>query len=232
MTFLYKTDFQLFSLVHFVTLLISFIVGMGVVFYAIKKLNYTQQNLLGFIVGIVTAFAVVGKLAWKIFEGKFDITLDLPIHMCHLSALLIPFLMIRRNRKLFSFLYFWIIVGTLNSLITPDVEENFPHIWYIQYFVEHSGLVIAILYAVFVYGMKPTWKDFWIAFFATNVFLLVSLVVNYAIGANYFYTMAKPEIPTLLDMFGPWPWYLIQGQIMLVGFFLLALAPFLRSSKS
>lgn len=205
---------------------------MLIVVYAIKKLNYTQQNMLGFAVGMAAALAVILKLIWKIAMGEFDYHLDLPIHMCHFSALIAPFMMINRNKKLFSFLYFWIIVGTLNALITPDVEENFPHIWYIQYFIEHSGLVIAILYTVFVYGMKPTWKDFWIAFLATNIFLAISLIVNFSIGSNYFYTMAKPEIPTLLDMFGPWPWYLIQGQLMLVGFFLLALAPFLRSAKS
>lgn len=205
---------------------------MAIVVYAIKKLNYTQQNALGFGVACVAAFAVIFKLSWKIGTGEFDYILDIPVHMCHLSALLAPIMMLRRNRKLFSFLYFWIIVGTLNALITPDVEENFPHIWYFQYWVEHSGLVILILYAVFVYGMKPTWKDFWIALLATNIFLVASLIINFSIGSNYFYSMEKPEIATLLDLFGPWPWYLIQGQSMLLAFFLLAIAPFLRSRKA
>lgn len=205
---------------------------MGIVVFAIKRLNYTQQNIFGFTVGMIAALAVIFKMIWKITVGDFDYQSDLPIHMCHFSALITPFMMINRNKRLFSFLYFWIIVGTLNALITPDVEENFPHVWYFQYFIEHSSLVIAILYTVFVYGMKPRWKDFWIALIATNIFLLISLLVNFTIDSNYFYTLNKPEIPTLLDMFGPWPWYLVQGQIMLVCFFLLALAPFLRSAKN
>jgi hypothetical integral membrane protein (TIGR02206 family) len=217
--------------VHIVTLFISLLVGIGIILYALKKLSYPQQNALGFSLALVAALAVILKLVWKIIVGEFDYILDLPIHMCHFSALAVPFMMARRNRKLFSFLYFWIIVGTLNALLTPDVEENFPHIWYFQYWIEHSTLVIVILYAVFIYGMRPTWKDFWIALLATNIFLVVSLIVNFSIGSNYFYTRAKPEIASLLDIFGPWPWYLIQGQLMLLAFFLIAIAPFLRNQK-
>lgn len=47
------------------------------------------------------------------------------------------------------------------------------------------------------------------------------------IGNNYLFVADKPDFPTLLDALGPWPWYILQ--LELVGFAILFLLyiPFL-----
>jgi hypothetical integral membrane protein (TIGR02206 family) len=79
--------------------------------------------------------------------------------------------------------------------------------------------------------MYPDWKDFKNAIIGTNMYVILSMVINYAIGSNYFYTMGKPEVPTLLDFLGPWPIYLITGQLLMFSLFILALLPFQRQRK-
>jgi uncharacterized membrane protein YwaF len=51
-------------------------------------------------------------------------------------------------------------------------------------------------------------------------------VADAVTGGNYMYLRSKPPVPTALDLFGPWPWYL--GGAALMGLLLLLLldAPF------
>lgn len=54
------------------------------------------------------------------------------------------------------------------------------------------------LYSVFI----PSVKDMKFAFFIGNVYLISTLIVNYLIDSNYFYTLRKPTGPSLLDFMG------------------------------
>ena len=47
-------------------------------------------------------------------------------------------------------------------------------------------------------------------------------LVDALTGANYLYLRSKPAAPTLLDVMGPWPWYVLAaGLVALVLFFAL-----------
>jgi hypothetical integral membrane protein (TIGR02206 family) len=85
---------------------------------------------------------------------------------------------------------------------------NFPHFLPIQTMVAHGCLLLAQVYMVFVEGFRPTWQSLRKVYSGVLIYSAFIGVVNASIGANYMFFAHKPEFPTLLDYFGPWPWYI------------------------
>lgn len=127
---------------------------------------------------------------------------------------------------MYEILLFWIIAGTLQGVITPDIAEGFPYFDYFRYWVVHLGLLSIIFYATFLFGMRPKFKSIFKSFFALQLYVIGMVVVNRMLNANYFYLNEKPESASLLDYFGEWPMYVIVVQVILIPYFILIYLPF------
>ena len=134
---------------------------------------------------------------------------------------------------MYDIIYFWGLSGMLQGMFTPDITNAFPHFHFIRFWVGHNGLILAILYATIVYNMRPSREGIKRAFYALNLFLLITIPINLFLGSNYFWICGKPETISLLDVMGPWPWYILTGELIALFHFCIAYAPFwyLRRKK-
>jgi hypothetical integral membrane protein (TIGR02206 family) len=57
--------------------------------------------------------------------------------------------------------------------------------------------------------MRSTWGSLRITVSATLVWGVAMFVFNDLTGADYGFVNGKPPNPSLLDLMGPWPWYLV-----------------------
>ena len=64
-----------------------------------------------------------------------------------------------------------------------------------------------------------------------NVYLVVVTAINYALGSNYMYTLQKPHTASLLDLLGPWPWYLLWAEFLALLLFTLLYLPFAAADR-
>ncbi|WP_262890560.1 YwaF family protein [Winogradskyella costae] len=57
---------------------------------------------------------------------NYNFKTDLPLFLCSLLALIIPIFTHYRRYWKFEILVFWIIGGTLQAVITPDIAQGVP----------------------------------------------------------------------------------------------------------
>ena len=220
--------FEAWSSSHLVAIALGIGVALVSILYAKFFLNQSGQKALLIVLTMIPFLAVVSHSIIKLSTATFDIKTDLPVHLCRMLALVSPFIYWKENRFWTGIFYFWIMVGTFNAVLTPDVYFDFPHWEHTIYFIKHVGLVIIPVYYVIVLGHRIRKVDLWNAYWMSNLFLLLSLVINFALDSNYMFTRHKPLVPTLIDLLGPWPWYLISLQFLGLAFFVLVYLPFWR----
>ena len=232
------TSFRLFGADHLWGIVVSVLFIVTVPWISVKYLNKRAQKHLGMIIGYVV---MLNYPAWVILEsiaGSFDVSLHLPVHLCRLSNLLIPLVMIKRHFLTFEILFFWGLSGSLQGAITPDISAGFPHFHYFRFWVGHNGIILALVYAVVVFKMRPTPYSIWKSFIALNIFLILAVIINLVLDANYFWICGKPttptgeHVPSILDFMGPWPWYILSAEFLALFHFVLAYLPFYFLKKN
>jgi hypothetical integral membrane protein (TIGR02206 family) len=226
-----NTEFHTFSIQHLgmlflLTGLATVLIGKG------RRSSQIQQLNIAIVIAGLTFSSEIIETMVLVAQGRYDYRTDLPLFLCDLSAVMLPFVLYRQNRKWIGILYFWTMAGTLQALLTPELREGFPSFEFFRYFGMHGGIVIAILYSVIVFRIRINWRDMLHAVLYAQVYLVFIHVFNQVFQTNYGYTIQKPASPTVLDYFGPWPWYIAWGEVLMVVLFLLLLLPFMLVKTS
>ena len=211
-------------------------IGFAVVFaiclikFATTISSERQQQAIHYL-AIFISVVVISFHIYMMITTDYDFRTDLPLYLCSLLGILIPIYTHYRRYWMFEILVFWIIAGTLQGVITPDISEGFPSLDYFRYWIVHLGLLIVIFYNIFVFKLKPKLRSVFKSFLALQVYVLLMIGINYILKANYFYLIEKPKSATLLDYFGEWPYYIIVGQLIIIPLFLLIYLPFYISEE-
>ncbi|MEO0044096.1 MAG: hypothetical protein RL329_3544 [Bacteroidota bacterium] len=222
--------FKSFSIEHGICFLLTLFVLIACVLVGRRQSFTTAYRL-----GLSLAWAACGfQTVWMLHKGAngtFSIQENFPLHLCNVCSLLSPFLVmpLRKGVTLpFEILYYWVLTGTLQGILTPDMDFAFPYIGYVKYWVTHSGLVILVLYGVLVLQVRPSWNGVKMAFLAIQVWACIALIFNYLTGSNYGYLMHKPSNGSLFDYCGDH--YILVAQVAFWCLFCLFWLPF-RSAK-
>lgn len=199
----------------------------GLILYMAKTgWNERQQKVYIFYIALFVLSTQLFKVFIRMYLGVFDIASDLPLHLCNMMPFIMPWILLKKWRFGWSILFFWICAGTFQSLITPTHSESFPHYESIRYWAVHGGLTMMALYGAIVFGWRLTWRDALRSGIAMNIMALIIYPINLAVEGNYLYLMAKPPGKTMYDLLGPWPWYILSLELVILVLFGLLLIPF------
>lgn len=164
---------------------------------------------------------------WMWMIGSWSIQGMLPLWLCSVTSWTIPLLLIFRSRVYYEWVYFMGIIGASMALLTPDLMQyGFPHFRFIEFFVLHGAIIVAIMYMTFVERFRPTWCSLPKVILITNLFWVFCAWVNNQIGSNYLYTRGKLPTPSLLDVLGPYPVYLVWMEVIGILLCVLLYLPF------
>lgn len=224
---------RLFSPAHLLPILFIALLGVVCIMSANTYLTERGKTWLGTGFAMIATLGVVIRMWVLYLDGSFVVQTELPLHLCRVLGMAAPFVMYYRNRNLLGVMYFLILAGTLQANITPDVDGDFPSMRYLTYWMMHSALIVLPFYAIYVYKLKITWQDLKRSFIYINIYFVLINLFNWITGSNYFYTCDKPVSASLLDYFGPWPYYLMVTYVIgCILLFLLYLPWYLKAQKS
>jgi len=183
------------------------------------------------------AVVLVGdEVAWWIYlagthANRAELLYALPFQLCDAAIFVSALALWFRRQILVEVTYFWGLAGTIQAIITPDLPQHFPSFPFIQYYVAHGGVVAAALFLVVGLGQWPRRRAvIWVAAL-TIVYAAVVGLLDAVTGADYLYLRAKPASATLLDLLGPWPWYIGWAALIGIALFLILGSPFVISRK-
>ena len=226
------TEFTNLGLQHWVVLLITLVAAVALPMYARRRLNEAGRLLIARIMAVTISGGMVLWMILRLARGELDWREDLPLDICNLLALLIVVLMWTPTRRMHVVLYFLVLSGTLQGALTPDLPEGFPHYNFMKYWLVHSGMVVYVIYITASHRFYPDLRSLVRSFAFINVYAAGMCVVNIVAGTNYFYLKHKPPSATLLDLLGPWPWYILLGEALAVVLLFLAYLPVARLSPA
>lgn len=200
---------------------------------AARKRNDREVTYICRALAVVLA---VDEVSWWVFVAAggvpgAQLAQALPLQLCDIVTLIAAFALWFRRPLLVELTYFWGLAGSFQGLLTPDLPQHFPTYPYVQYYIAHGGIVAAAL--LLVVGLRLHPRPFAVAVVGLLALVYAGLLglVDAATGANYMYLSSKPPAPTLLDLMGPWPWYLLGATALGVIFLAILNTPFYLSRR-
>jgi hypothetical integral membrane protein (TIGR02206 family) len=213
---------------HLVTVAVIAVVIAGLVVTARRRPG-TWTVIACRVLAIVI---IANEAAWWIWLGAhhtWSASYALPFQLCDVAAVVSAVALWSRQPLLVELTYFWGLAGTANGLITPDVAEHFPSFGFMQYFIAHGAIVAAALLLVVGLRIAPRRGAVLRVFGLTFGLLVLDAGVNLLTDGNYLYLRHTPGVHSLLDVFGPWPWYIAGAAGVALAAFLVLDLPFMVS---
>ena len=224
-----------FGTVHIASLALAAIAVTGL-YFALKRASQKTQTLVLGILSFAGIAAVIFNLL--VWNSPWEY---LPLHLCSLNALVLPFAVFTRSKRLSNLLLLWSL-GALMAVVANHSQASFEIAsWtFFFYFVPHV-LEFAIPILLFKLGLvKKDPKCILSTLLITigmltavhcinlglNAFLTANQITDYAgqvIQVNYMYTLF-PENPVLglFHQVIPFPYWYLYGIIPIIAVYLLA----------
>lgn len=181
--------------------------------------------------GIV--YVMVGTQLHGLLPGQWRLGGSLPLHLCDLAWPAAVVALWTLGRRAFALTYYWGLTLSVQGLLTPTLDGgDYPDIAYLAFFGMHVMIVWSAVYLTWGLGMRPDWGSYRFACAATALWAVATSVFNLVAGTNYGYLNEKPGSGSVLDVMGPWPWYVLAEAVVILLGWALITWPWTRTRRS
>jgi hypothetical integral membrane protein (TIGR02206 family) len=152
-----------------------------------------------------------GEYVAEVVVGTWAVEYSLPLQLTDAVSLAAIVALLTGRQVFIELVYFWAFSASLQALLTPDLSNTFPDVFYFTYFLYHVGSVLAAFLLVFGCRIYPRPDSLWRVYAITLAFTAISGAGDLITGGNYMYLRSKPVHNSLLSLMGPWPVYIVAG---------------------
>jgi len=212
--------FNMFSLSHSIIL---FLLALTTFLIFIYRKQWSRANGRKLEIGLAFFLIVLETVYqfWMLHNGLWKAGRSLPLELCNIGLILCILLLLTNKKIFFELLFFIAIFGATQAILTPALTYDFPHFRFFHFFFTHMAIIWVALYFLWVRGFELTFQSVLKLLTFINILLPVILYMNRAYNGNYWFLRHKPENPSLLDLLGPYPFYIftLEGLLLIVCFF-------------
>lgn len=182
--------------------------------------------------GITLWVLTVVWFTWNILPSNFDITLAIPLHLSDVLRFVSGLALITKARWALAATYYWGLTLNPQAMLTPNlVYSTTPTIDFVAYWSQHVLVMWATIYLTWGLDKRPDWRSYRVAILITLIWAAVTFTFNAAFNTNYGYLNRRPSTPSLFDLFGPWPVYLLVAFVLVITVWALITVPWTRRSR-
>jgi hypothetical integral membrane protein (TIGR02206 family) len=215
---------------HWATIAV-FVIGAGLLVWVGRTQTERQAQRLGRILGAVTAVIYAAILIYVLIPPSIESSV--PLQLTDLATVVAAYAFWSQKQWAYALTYYWGLVLSTQALISPALHSpDFPHYQFLAFWAIHLLVVWAAIYLTWGRGMRPDWRSFRLAVVVTVVWAAVTFTFNKFAGTNYGFLNRKPSTASLLDVLGPWPWYVFVAATLVVIVWALMTWPWQRKALS
>lgn len=213
-------DFEMFSISHFVIITLLFL-GAVLIYINRETLRDIKWRKAEVTAGLSLLLIEVTYHIWMTVNDMWDVSHAIPLELCSISLVLSVLLLLTRKKIIYEILLFTALLGASQAIFTPLLNFDFPHFRYFHFFYTHLMDIWVVFYFTWVVGYRPTIWSVVKLFVFLNILMPIILVINKAVDGNYMFLSYKPKSPSLLDLLGPYPWYILSMEFLLISLSLI-----------
>lgn len=217
--------FEMYSLSHFVIISIC-IAGSVLIFLYREKLKIEKWRAAEIGMAISLLLIETTYHIWMLINGSWNVSHAIPLELCSISLILTVFLLLTRKKVIYEILLFTALLGASQAIFTPLLKYDFPHFRFFHFFYTHLMIIWVPLYFTWARGYRPTIWSVVKLFIFLNVLMPIIMIINKLVGGNYMFLSHKPDSASLLDVLGPYPWYILSLEGLLISLSLIVWAIF------
>lgn len=175
----------------------------------------------GFAVAIL-AFQIPLQLR-LLTPQTWDVHISLPLQLSDLAWMAAAYALWSGRWWACAPVYYWGLTLTPQAMLTPATDaRDFPHVDFVAFWGLHLLVTWAAIYLTWGAGVRPSWRGMRVTFAITLGWAAAVMAFNGAAGTNYGFLNHKPTNPSLLDLLGPWPFYVgVELLLVLAGWCLI-----------
>jgi hypothetical integral membrane protein (TIGR02206 family) len=222
-------QFEAFGWSHAAAVVMLFVVAAALIVIGRRYRGSPAGRRLSRGLALVFAAFLVPVEVYYLLPWQPGIKFSLPLQLCDLSSLAAVWALWSYSSTAFALTYFWGLTLTSQAFISPELHgPDFPSLLFLSFFGIHSLAPWAAIYLTWGVGLRPDWRSYRVAVLVTLGWGVAMFVFNRQEGTNYGFLNAKPLVASLLDVLGPWPWYLLSELVVGAAAWALITWPWVR----
>ena len=193
-----------------IVIILALLVGSS---YLKKQVNI----YITYIMGIALFVSSITSPLRTYLAGSFSIAVDLPFHLCGISAFICSIMPFLKNKQgLFDFVFYTGIIGGIMGILTPQMSDYDGSFYvYFVFYMRHILIFTMPIYMLRNLGLSLTKKSMVRTFVILNILLAFIMPFNFIVGGNYMYLAEPPQVNNPL-IIGEWPYYVIWFEVFVI----------------